>query len=149
MTNPLVRDFEELPDGRRLYHYFVDVDYTYNFTSVAVLLLAQQRKTMFETLQMCRQKQIPVFYSAADSIAIPTSALPLFPLGTRLGEFKIEAQNDIAVFVRRGLYYCGPDKVITSLTYKPPDPEKVFLQLAEMSEEDVDDILKKWRMGVV
>ena len=141
-TNPLIQGFEEKPDGSLLYHYFVDMDYTYNFTGIASLILSQQRKNLLDTLTFCRSNGIPVFYSAADSIAIPTSHKHLFPLGKELGQWKIEAESETAIFVRRGLYYCGPSKIITSMAYRPSveEAEKVFMELAAASDEEVD----KW-----
>ena len=86
---------------------------------IASLLLAQQRKNMRDTFSFCMKNSIPMYYSAVDSLAIPASALHLFEeagmIGTKLGQFKIEAQNDTAIFVRKGLYYCGMRKIVTSL----------------------------------
>ena len=149
-TNPLIQGFEEKPDGNLLYHYFVDMDYTYNFTGIASLILSQQRKNLLDTLTFCRSNGIPVFYSAADSIAIPTSHKHLFPLGKELGQWKIEAESETAIFVRRGLYYCGPSKIITSMAYRPSveEAEKVFMELAAASEEEVDKWVSLHRLMV-
>ena len=85
----------------------------------ASLLLAQQRKNMRDVFMYCNSNSIPMYYSAADSIAIPTEHLEQMKqfMGTQLGAFKIEAQNDVAVFVKPGLYFCGPNKIVTSLPF--------------------------------
>ena len=150
-TNPLIQSFETKPDGSIVYNYFLDMDYTYNFTGVASLILSQQRKNLLDTLMFCRANDIPVYYSAADAIAIPTSHKHLFPLGKELGQWKIEAENEVAIFVRRGLYYCGPSKIITSMAYTPPveEAEKVFMELAAASEEEVDKWVSQHRYVAV
>ena len=115
-TSPLIKEFRE-NDTLTTYKYYNDIDFNYNFTCVASLLLAQQRKNMYQVFRVCNEKNIPMYYSAADSIAIPWSNLSDMKqfMGSALGEFKIEASNDVAIFVKPGLYYCGSNKIITSL----------------------------------
>ena len=94
---------------------------------VASLLLAQQRANMREVFTYCNKNNIPMYYSAADSIAIPTDKLTLMKqfMGNKLGQFKIEAQGDEAVFVKAGLYICG-DKIVTSLPHKTAEDIKAY-----------------------
>ena len=117
-SNPLIRSYVER-DGLTTYEYFNDCDFMYNFTIVASLLLAYQRQALKSVFIMARDNSIPVYYSAADSIAIPTEHLHKFEsiMGSGLGQFKIEASGPTAVFVKMGLYYCG-DKIVTSLPHK-------------------------------
>ena len=117
-NNPLIKEYEKRKDNI-IYRYYNDTDFAYNFTIIASLLLGQQRENMRKLFLYCNDKSIPMYYSAADSIAIPTDCLPAMSsfIGPELGSFKIEAQSDEAVFVKRGLYYCGNQKIITSLPH--------------------------------
>ena len=144
-TSPLIKEYNEIlretrssseKDELTTYKYYNDVDFTYNFTCIASLLLAQQRKNMREVFQYCNENQIPMYYSAADSIAIPQSHLSSMEqfMGSALGAFKIEAQNDVAVFIKPGLYYCGSNKIITSLP--------------EMNAEDIEAYVKSQGLTV-
>ena len=119
-TSPLIKNvIIDEHDRIVKYYYYNDIDYKYNYTMIASLLLAQQRKNMRDTFTFCLKNSIPMYYSAVDSLAIPASSLHLFEeagmIGSNLGQFKIEAQNDTAIFVRKGLYYCGMRKIVTSL----------------------------------
>ena len=119
-TSPLIKNVV-LDEHDRIikYRYYNDTDYKYNYTMIASLLLAQQRKNMRDVFMFCQKNNIPMYYSAVDSLAIPASALHLFEeagmIGSKLGQFKIEAQNETAIWVRKGLYYCGMGKIVTSL----------------------------------
>ena len=117
-TNPLIRSLDEKGD-LIIYQYYNDTDFKFNFTMIASLLLAQQRENMRQVFVFCQKNHIPMYYSAADSIAIPTKDIHYFEeagmIGNRLGQFKVEAQSDVGVFVKKGLYYCGMGKIITSL----------------------------------
>ena len=115
-TSPLIKEYTE-KEGLTTYKYYNDTDFTYNFTMVASLLLAQQRANMREIFSYCNANNIPMYYSAADSIAIPTDKLPQMAafMGSQLGAFKVEAQSEVGVFIKPGLYYCGPQKIVTSL----------------------------------
>ena len=118
-TSPLIRNIIQDHDRIISYHYYNDIDYKYNYTMIASLLLAQQRKNMRDVFTFCQQHQIQMYYSAVDSLAIPEKDFHYFEeagmIGKELGQFKIEARNDVAVFVRKGLYYCGMKKITTSL----------------------------------
>ena len=107
-TSPLIKQFSDT-DTARVYEYYCPLDYTYNYTMIASLLLAQQRKNMREVESLCKQEGIPIYYKAADSIAVPESALPKLQhlIGPELGQFKVEALAKEAIFVKPGLYFVG------------------------------------------
>ena len=113
-TSPLMKEFEDTLDHdgtvlKRVYQYYNDLDYTYNYTMIASLLLAQQRKNMRDVERLCKEHDVPIYYKAADCIAIPERCLPVLQhlIGTGLGQFKIEARGSEATFVRPGLYCVG------------------------------------------
>ena len=137
-TNPLIKEYNE-KDELTTYKYYNDVDFTYNFTCTASLLLAQQRKNMREVFQYCNENQIPMYYSAADSIAIPQSHLSSMEqfMGSELGAFKIEAQNDVAVFIKPGLYFCGSNKIITSLPEMNADDIEAYVKSQGLTVEEL------------
>ena len=138
-TSPLIKEYAEKTDALTTYKYYNDVDFTYNFTCIASLLLAQQRKNMREVFQYCNENQIPMYYSAADSIAIPQSHLSSMEqfMGSELGAFKIEAQNDVAVFIKPGLYYCGSNKIITSLPEMNADDIEAYVKSQGLTVEEL------------
>ena len=76
-----------------------------------------------------------MYYSAADSIAIPSEKLPLMQqfMGHQLGQFKVEAEGTCAVFVKPGLYMCGK-KIVTSLPH--------------VTAEDIEEYAKKQDLTV-
>ena len=142
-SSPLIKEFWTEPHKDTTYVYFNDVDWSYRYVMVASLLLAQQRKNMREVFNLCRQHKIPMYATSADSIAIPTSALHYFEplMGNGLGQFKIEAQNDVGIFVRPGLYYVGPKKVVNGL----PKGKSITEFFPE--ERSVEDIYRKLARG--
>ena len=117
-TSPLIKSFTTKND-KLVYEYYNDIDFQYNYTMVASLLLAQQRKNMYDVFMFCKEKNIPMYYSAADSIAIPKKDYHHFVeagyVGSELGQFKIEAEGEVGIFVKRGLYYCGMSKIVSGL----------------------------------
>ena len=106
-TNPLIKSYS---DG--VYEVYNDVDYKYNFTMVASLLLSKAKQRMNEMFMYCRKNNIPMFYTSTDSLAINTSDVDKLQqfIKPGLGNFKIEARGEGAIFIKRGLYYINDQK---------------------------------------
>ena len=143
-TNPLIKSYEQVDEHNIVYEYYNDVDFRYNYTAITSLMLARQQINILNYCLFCKEHNIPVFYMAADCLA---SEVHWFEeagfIGTKLGQLKIEAQNDFAIFVKKGLYYCGDNKIVTSLPksldIKQYVQQKYNITVAEMFRKIVED----------
>lgn len=76
---------------------------------IASLLLSRAKQHIYTVFRELEIHTIPTFYTSTDSIAMPVEGLDVVAerLGDGLGQFKIEARGDYAIFVRAALYICG------------------------------------------
>ena len=110
-TNPLVVGIEE-KDGTHYFKKLYDVDYKYNFIHIASLLLSKLKLEMHNLCIYCHDQHIPILYMSTDSLTIYKEDLPKLQhlIKPGLGNFKIEAEGENAIFIRPGLYYINDKK---------------------------------------
>ena len=94
---------------------------------------------MRDIFKYCTISKIPMYYSAADSIAIPSEKLPLMQqfMGHQLGQFKVEAEGTCAVFVKPGLYFCGSRKIVTSLPHVTATDITAYAKTKDLTVEQM------------
>ena len=89
-----------------------DIDYRYNYTTIASLLLSKLKLDMFNVELYCHKNNIPMLYTSTDSLTIYEEDVPKlqYLIKPGLGNFKIEARGEGAIFIKRGLYYINDQK---------------------------------------
>jgi hypothetical protein len=92
-------------DGRIVY-LSKGIDDRFNHCHVGCAILSMSKRIMNEIFDHCDTQGVDVYYSATDSLLIPSNKIDVLTdrIGPELGQLHIETSGS-AVIVRSGLYY--------------------------------------------
>ena len=110
-SHPLIHSIEE-KEGYIDIERFNDIDYRYNYVHIASLILSKLKLKMHDLYNYCHNERITMLYTSTDSLTVYEEDLPKLQhlIKQGLGNFKIEARGEKAIFIKEGFYYINDNK---------------------------------------